>query len=695
MTKQKSKSDQVLEKKALLESVKLQLKKEFFGIDAIIDSIITSLSSWYLFPEIQNKPVIINLWGLTGVGKSSLVKRLSELIGFENKYYRFDLGSLNNDNPIIKSKLEDIYEKDNGYPIIIGFDEFQYAKNINEDKKEIESVNTRVIWDILDSGIFYINNSFRYVEKLYDLRDKIQFLMMSGVKLEKGEIVSGHEKVIDLLRIKWRVHFDNGKKIYDTKDLHLIEDDYFFPIYYIRRDLFKNEHEISDYFKDKNDKQILQFLDESIEYALRSSPVDCRKSLVFVMGNLDEAFWMSGDFNPDLGADEFHEQSLKINIAHIKQALSYRFRSEQIARLGNTHIIYPSFSSKTYVEIIRNELVRQKIKFNEFIKAEIIFTESIVELVYKEGVFPTQGTRPLFTTIQQLIDSLLAKIYYEVNMHAPSTDKIVLTAENEEIHMAFYANKKLLSTLKEKAELNLGKLRKNRKDDMQAITAVHEAGHVVLSIALLNNVPEYAYSITADSESSGFVYAKMKWKYTSKKQIKNRIAVMLGGYMAEQLIFGEENVTTGAESDLYKATTFATDMIKNAGMGSILATVQVKSVNTNQLIHDTDLLINEEVIKLLEEAKELARATLKEETSLLTEIANYLADHPKIRKEEIKEFTLKHGSKINSQLLFTNEADCFYRNILKQKVESSKKKAPVLALPYFQLNKHEHEGKQL
>ncbi len=96
----------------------------------------------------------------------------------------------------------------------------------------------------------------------------------------------------------------------------------------------------------------------------------------------------------------------------------------------------------------------------------------------------------------------------------------------------------------------MAKMRKERKDELQAITAVHEAGHTVLSIALLHSLPEYAYSVTADSETGGFVFVKTKWKYTAKNQIHNRVAVMLGGYIAEELIFGEDYVTTGAESDL-------------------------------------------------------------------------------------------------------------------------------------------------
>lgn len=84
------------------------------------------INSWFLFPEMQDRPVIINLWGLTGIGKTSLIKRLVELLNFSEHYFRFDLG------------------------------EFQLARTINEEQEEIDRASIRSIWDLLDSGKFAI-----------------------------------------------------------------------------------------------------------------------------------------------------------------------------------------------------------------------------------------------------------------------------------------------------------------------------------------------------------------------------------------------------------------------------------------------------------------------------------------------------------------------------------------------------------
>ena len=68
-----------ISKSERLEQAKVTLKSEFEGLDSIIDEIIELVSTWYTLNFIQDKPLIVNLWGLTGVGKTSLVNRITEL----------------------------------------------------------------------------------------------------------------------------------------------------------------------------------------------------------------------------------------------------------------------------------------------------------------------------------------------------------------------------------------------------------------------------------------------------------------------------------------------------------------------------------------------------------------------------------------------------------------------------------------
>ena len=58
-----------------LEEITINLKKEFVGIDNIIDQFIKNLYIWYVMPEIQTRPLIINMFGMTGTGKTDLVRK--------------------------------------------------------------------------------------------------------------------------------------------------------------------------------------------------------------------------------------------------------------------------------------------------------------------------------------------------------------------------------------------------------------------------------------------------------------------------------------------------------------------------------------------------------------------------------------------------------------------------------------------
>src|SRR6056297_3773786 len=97
------------QKQEVLEKAEKTLKTEFVGINHVIDKIFEWIGPWYLFPNIQETPLVINLWGMTGVGKSSLVNRLVELLDFSNSRYRFDMGEISKDSNLnVKNQLKDL-----------------------------------------------------------------------------------------------------------------------------------------------------------------------------------------------------------------------------------------------------------------------------------------------------------------------------------------------------------------------------------------------------------------------------------------------------------------------------------------------------------------------------------------------------------------------------------------------------------
>jgi cell division protease FtsH len=66
-------------KKEILKNARIILKTEFIGIDKPIDAIIDAINSWFMLSTIQERPFIINLWGLTGVGKTPILIRVKNI----------------------------------------------------------------------------------------------------------------------------------------------------------------------------------------------------------------------------------------------------------------------------------------------------------------------------------------------------------------------------------------------------------------------------------------------------------------------------------------------------------------------------------------------------------------------------------------------------------------------------------------
>lgn len=672
---------QLIQQKETLADAVRQLKTEFIGINNVIDRIADAISSWIFFPEMQDRPVIVNLWGLTGIGKTSLVKRLVELIGYGDRYFRFDLGESTGRYYDIQDSFKDIYENCNSEPFIIGLDEFQLARTINEDSEEVDRPTIRAIWDLLDSGKFDLINFDYNLGWFGKLIKSLDLALNKGVEVENGIIVANFEIYKEI--IETNNDDDDDEEEENPKSKKNQRKNYFIPdsqtktIFNIVDFLFATQNDLREKLNSLDGEGTIEYLISLYKKAMRPKTIDCTKALVFVMGNLDEVYSMTRNFNPDMSANEFHRQSCKITITQVKEALLTRFRSEQIARLGNNHIIYPSFDEKAFYDIIRLELNKIRKKVNDVYGLEMRFDSKIEQLIYDEGVYPTQGTRPLFTTVHQIINTRLGKILNEIYLNGFLVDSLQLTInevqskkDNAALQIDFIKEGQKVHELVDQQPLVLGKLRQEKKNDEQAIVAVHESGHAILSSILMKTIPESVFSVTADSSSDGFVFARPEWNYISKKEVINRLAVLLGGFVAERVIFGEENVTIGSGSDLQQATQLATQVIYCYGMGKTLASFGNQHLDRHATFlfdHNNDS-INNEAKELIVSAEKLAEETLKKQKKLLAQMADFLSDHRMANKEKVKELISKYAVDFELNQIVENADLLFYRNHLKKLV---------------------------
>ena len=630
-------------KRQKLQGVAASLKERFLGLDAIIDEVISLLMPWHLFPEAQLRPTVVNLWGLTGSGKTALVQAIVDLLDHRKLYSHIDMGEFESDSATwMKSILTDDLSFFHEKPALICLDEFQFARTLDANSNELGKDKLRVIWDLLDSGkIEYIpGHSTYYLFRADNCLKRLEKAIAENVVLMNGQIENGMEHFIKAFN---GFFFDYNDRHDATLNAnYFMSDDFINGMFYLFDNDDYSKEQIRERIKSITIEDLAIFVREGMHSRPATKTLDLSRSIIFVLGNLDEAYSMSHSMNPDISADEFHEQTSKITIAHIKRALRKRFRPEQIARLGNNHVIYKSFNSAQFRLLIRQELNR----IGNFVEGKfgwkVSFDESVVNVVYAEGVFPAQGTRPVLTTVKNLIESRISSLVVSILEYQLSVAKIVWAFDNG--HFVFTLkdkNNEVVSSISDEAKLKLENLRKSIDPEIQAHTAVHEAGHAVLAALTLRIVPSMVVSRTA-SDAEGFCLINFPKGPMTKETLKKDIVITLGGYVAEKMIFGDALTSSGVYSDIQEASALANKAIRQFAMGADPIHLAVNTAqNEDAFVHSERYAV--EAVRIIKDCEAEAEQILLHNKLLLLKMAEYLTVNSKMEEALIGEYVKKYG----------------------------------------------------
>ena len=186
-------------------------------------------------------------------------------------------------------------------------------------------------------------------------------------------------------------------------------------------------------------------------------------------------------------------------------------------------------------------------------------------------------------------------------------------------------------------------------DHEKELTAYHEAGHAIVGHVLPDSDPVHKVTIIPRGGTGGvtwFLPPEDK-SYTNVYEFKDILARAMGGRIAEQIIYGDDGITTGAGSDLRKATEIARDMIIEQGMGKSLRD-QVFHEDNGGLMFDkmtrerpysdeTAKLIDQEVSQLITEAKQRAMLVLKANRPFLDKLAEALLKDETLEETAVDE----------------------------------------------------------
>ncbi len=185
-------------------------------------------------------------------------------------------------------------------------------------------------------------------------------------------------------------------------------------------------------------------------------------------------------------------------------------------------------------------------------------------------------------------------------------------------------------------------------EEEKELTAYHEAGHALVGLNVPKHDPLHKVTIIPRGRALGVTMnlpEKDRYSY-SKAELESKLASMFGGRIAEEIVFGPENITTGAGNDIKQATEMARRMVTEYGFSDRLGPLRYSeneeevflghSVTQRKNVSDaTAKIIDEEIRRLIEEAEAKARDILKKKRKQLDIIAKALLEYETLDGDEV------------------------------------------------------------
>lgn len=500
------------ERAARLDAAAASLKAHFIGIDEPIDEFIDAIRVWWILPETLSRPVIVNLWGMTGVGKTDLVRRLVKELGLQQRFAEVELS--NDDDTRWLSSVEEVLHE-NGLedtaPKVLLFDEIQRFRTVGPDGELVSKTQFTDVWELLSDG--------RLSRRT---RNDLDDLFFRYSKRAKGEGRSEGERL--------------GAR--DARQL---------------RQILRLEEELDD-IADMTDADLVERM-AAVKRAQVYEPVDHSKALLILSGNLDEAYAMATDVaEADVDADIFRSFTEQVTLIDVKRALGRRFLPEQVARFGNVHIVYRGLRKVDYEALIRREVARVGAAFEQQTGIQVSIDPTLEGVIYANGVFPVQGVRPVFSSVGDILEANLARfVLHGLQIGAP---RLTVSHAGEQLIATFPDG----SVLARPFVGRVDRARRAHTPDELANVAVHEAGHALQYLLEFGRVPLQLVGTVADPDTAGFTFPHPL--HLTSSSILAKVRVLLAGGLAEEQVFGPAHASAGRAHDREQASMLVCDWVR-------------------------------------------------------------------------------------------------------------------------------------
>lgn len=315
-------------------------------------------------------------------------------------------------------------------------------------------------------------------------------------------------------------------------------------------------------------------LDKGIEF-VTGKPV---QTIIFVAGNIDlyEAENVSNwEGLPD---EEQQEQSMPVQFIH--EALSKRFRPEMLARLRNDHFLFPPINKKRALQMIARDLNHTETTLKEYCSGvNLCFDDNFIDYLFSRVPSKGMGARGIEASVNEIVKSDIVQWLVMVMDNGYTLSNIT------EIHLKGYKDELMVTiqlddnnTLHHKRTLRLERVFNVQCNPEEiAVYAVHEAGHALASFLAGGMIPQLISVGSGVGRVKAFVKYAHNDDLVSRREIIAITAQTLGGLLAEEIVFGKDEVTHGSEKDMERIYDVVSKSLMEAGLGRSLLIRRISS----------------------------------------------------------------------------------------------------------------------
>jgi len=426
------------EREAILQNARIALKERFVGIDNVIDTLIDKIHIWYCRPQYLFRPTIISIYGLTGVGKTEMIHYLVKLLGMEQTFCTLDIGS-----------HETSYSM-RGYLRSDGIKYDTHGIFFIDEIQRVESVST-VHGSLLNGSLFHGFWSLLSNGRLENVGDKLANIqsLMNQLRVRTREVERVRQSIFERRTSDDPAEMEkvynefskyiegqmNSACMYGNMITDYIEDCDIQGLWRYKS-MYQSQMTCAqdwDYVQGTvgrhaqilalanslNDFIVMEFLKYKYnQYQQQSATLSdddfiYKKLLILVAGNLDDIFIPTGKPEYELTCDDVVKHVSKITPNDVRKALFKIFRPEQVSRFGTNYIIMPALTEDDYLKIIEKEINKWLCIVTEQYDIDLskVFTPSVIFAKLKErGFFPSQGVRPILSSVNSIITEMLPDI---------------------------------------------------------------------------------------------------------------------------------------------------------------------------------------------------------------------------------------------------------------------------------------------